>query len=162
MYSLIKVMHIGAFMLWLGPALGSWLVLTYMQRQQGETSTATYLVYRVFFATLVLEHVAFAGLLATGTWLAYSAGWFGSPWLWQKLLLIGAIVIPLEIVDVLLGNWKVKHWVERRANGLTLSATEQRLLQFYHGTFTKLALLLLPVTVLLIMVLAVSKQPVVG
>ena len=66
--------------------------------------------------------------------------------------------MPLEIVDVLLGNWKAKHWVERRANGLTLSATEQRLLQFYHGTFTKLALLLLPVTVLLIMVLAVSKQ----
>lgn len=158
MYSLVKVMHIGAFMLWIGPAMGSWLVLKYMQQQQGETSPATYLVYRVFFATLVLEHLAFALLLATGGWMAYSAGWFGSPWLWQKLLLVGAIVVPLELVDVYLGNWKVKQLVERRATGVDLSAQEQQLLQFYHGTFTKLALVLLPVTVLLIMHLAVSKQ----
>lgn len=160
MYNLIKVMHIGAFMLWIGPALGSWLVLKFMQRQQGETSPATYLVYRVFFATLVLEHLAFALLLATGGWMAYSAGWFGSPWLWQKLLLVGAVVIPLELLDVYLGNWKVKQLVERRANGANLNAKEQRLLQFYHGTFTHAALLLLPACVLAILWLAVSKHAV--
>lgn len=153
-------MHIGAFMLWIGPALGSWLVLKYMQQQQGETSPATYLVYRVFFTTLVLEHVAFALLLATGGWMAYSAGWFGSPWLWQKLLLVGAIVIPLELLDVYLGNWKVKQLVEQRATGANLNAKEQRLLQFYHGPFTHAALLLLPACVLAILWLAVSKQAV--
>lgn len=160
MYSLIKVMHIGAFMLWIGPALGSWLVLKYMQRQQGETSPATYLVYRVFFATLVLEHLAFVLLLATGGWMAYSAGWFGSSWLWQKLLLVGVIVIPLELLDVYLGNWKVKQLVERRANGADLNTKDQRLLQFYHVTFTYTALLLLPACVLAILWLAVSKQAV--
>lgn len=159
MYSLLKVMHIGAFMLWLGPALGSWLVLRYMQQQQGETSPATGLVYRVFFLTLTLEHIAFVTLLLTGSLMAYQAGWFYTPWLQQKLWLVLLVIVPLEIVDIWLGNWQAKRIVELRSLGHPLSARQEQLLHFYHQGFTKLALFVMPATILLIMWLAVSKQP---
>jgi len=159
MYSLLKVMHIGAFMLWLGPALGSWLVLRYMQQQQGEMSPATGLVYKVFFLTLTLEHIAFVTLLLTGSLMAYQVGWFYTPWLQQKLWLVLLVIVPLEIVDIWLGNWQAKRIVELRSLGHPLSARQEQLLQFYHQGFTKLALLVMPATILLIMWLAVSKQP---
>lgn len=160
MYSLVKVLHISSFMLWLGPALGSWLVLKFMQREQGETSVATSLVYRVFFFTLTIEHLAFASLLVTGSWLAITAGWLGSPWLWQKLAVVLLLVLPLELVDIYVGNWQAKRLVSLRSQGQPLSDSQQRLLLFYHGPFTKLALLLLPGSVFLILWLAVSKQAV--
>lgn len=159
MYSLLKVVHIGSFMLWLGPALGSWLVLRYMQQQQGETSHATSLVYRVFFLTLTLEHIAFFALLITGTFMAYQVGWFYTPWLQQKLWLVLLVIVPLEIVDIWLGNWQAKRIVELRSLGHPLSARQEQLLHFYHHSFTKLALLIMPPTILFIMWLAVSKQP---
>ena len=55
MYSLLKLIHIGSLVLWLGPALGSWLVLRYMQRQQGELSPATGLVYKVLGASVAVH-----------------------------------------------------------------------------------------------------------
>ena len=158
MYSLLKLIHIGSLVLWLGPALGSWLVLRYMQRQQGELSPATGLVYKVFFATITLEHVAFCTLLLSGTWMAFSYGWLEMPWLQNKLLLVLLLVVPLEIVDIWLGNWKVKQLVCRRSAGVALSENEQALIHFYHRGFTWFAIVLLPPTVLLIMWLAVSKQ----
>lgn len=158
MYSLLKVTHLGAFMLWLGPALGSWLVLRYMQQQEGETSRTTALVYKVFFLTLTLEHIAFCILLVSGGWMAYSAGWLHAPWLQQKLWLVLGLIIPLEIADIWLGNWQVKKLVTLRSKGQSLTPSQQTMVDFYHHGFTRIALVLLPVTVLLIMWLAVSKQ----
>lgn len=158
MYSLLKLIHIGSLVLWLGPALGSWLVLRYMQRQQGELSSATALVYKVFFATITLEHLAFCSLLLSGGWMALSYGWLDMPWLQNKLWLVLLLVVPLEIVDIWLGNWKVKQLVSRRSAGAVLSTKEQALIHFYHRGFTWFAVAMLPPTVLLIMWLAVSKQ----
>ena len=159
MYSLVKVLHLGAFLLWLGPALGSWLVLRYIRQQQGETSPATLLVYRVFVWTLTLEHLAFFGLLLSGFWMAWAAPWFEMPWIWHKLGLVLLIILPLEIIDIWLGNWVVPKIVRLQADGLPLNARQAQLLHWYHHGFTRLALLILPPTVLLIMWLAVSKQP---
>ena len=66
MHAALKVIHIGSLVRWLGPALGSWLVLRYMQQQEGELSPATAKVYRVFFWTLTLEHIALVTLLLSG------------------------------------------------------------------------------------------------
>lgn len=159
MYSLLKVIHIGSLIIWLGPALGSWLVLRYVQQQQGEMSSATSLVYKVFFLTLTLEHLAFCLLLISGTWMAFGYGWIDMPWLQNKLWLVLLLIIPLEIVDIWLGNWKVQQLIKQRALGVELTSTQQGFIQFYHKGFTHLALLTLPVTVLVIMWLAVSKQP---
>ncbi|WP_127026143.1 DUF2269 family protein [Rheinheimera mangrovi] len=159
MYSLLKVIHIGSLILWLGPALGSWLVLRYFQQQQGEISSGTSLVYKVFFLTLTLEHLALCTLLMSGAWMAFGYGWIDMPWLQNKLLLVLLLIVPLEIVDIWLGNWKVQQLIKKRSLGEALTSRQQNLIQFYHKGFTNLALLTLPVTVLAIMWLAVSKQP---
>jgi len=69
------------------------------------------------------------------------------------------LIVPLEIVDIWLGNWKVQQLIKKRSLGEALTSRQQNLIQFYHKGFTNLALLTLPVTVLAIMWLAVSKQP---
>lgn len=158
MYSLLKVVHLGSLVLWLGPALGSWLVLRYAQQQQGELGAATSLVYKVFFLTLTLEHVAFCTLLVTGASMAFGYGWIEMPWLQQKLWLVMLLIVPLEVADIWLGNWKVQQLVNKRIGGQQLTTRQHALIHFYHQGFTYLAILTLPITVLLIMWLAVSKQ----
>lgn len=159
MYSLLKVIHIGSLIMWIGPALGSWLVLRYFQQHQGEMSSGTSLVYKVFFLTLTLEHLALCTLFVSGAWMAFGYGWTDMPWLQNKLWLVLLLIVPLEIVDIWLGNWKVQQLIKQRALGVELTSKQQGLIQFYHKGFTHLALLTLPVTVLAIMWLAVSKQP---
>ena len=97
----LKVIHIGSLIMWLGPALGSWLVLRYVQQQQGEMSSATSLVYKVFFFTLTLEHLAFCFLLISGAWMAFGYGWIDMPWLQNKLWLVLLLAV-LTAAGVLL------------------------------------------------------------
>lgn len=144
--------------MWLGPAIGSWLALRYMQQQQGELAAATQQVYRVFFWTIVLEHIALCTLLLSGALMAFSFGFIAMPWLQQKLWLVLLLILPLELADIWLGNWKIKRLISKRNQGIVLTTSEQNIIRFYHREFTHLALLILPVTVLLIMWLAVSKQ----
>lgn len=68
------------------------------------------------------------------------------------------IIVPLEIVDIWLGNWKVNRLIAARSAGSALTSRQQALVQFYHKAFTNLALITLTATVLVIMWLAVSKQ----
>ncbi|PKM17975.1 MAG: DUF2269 domain-containing protein [Gammaproteobacteria bacterium HGW-Gammaproteobacteria-15] len=158
MYAALKVLHLGSLIMWLGPAIGSWLVLRYMQQQEGELSTATAKVYRVFFWTITLEHIALCSLLLSGAAMAFHYGSIAMPWLQQKLWLVLLLIVPLEIVDICLGNWKVKKLTEKRSRGTALSQREQAMISFYHKGFTNLALITLPLAVLVIMWLAVSKQ----
>ncbi|WP_317930886.1 DUF2269 family protein [Halioxenophilus sp. WMMB6] len=157
-YNLLKVIHIGSLVLWLGPALGAWLVLRVAQRQLGEEAEATRLIYSVFLLSVTLEHIALIALLASGVGMAVMAGWFGSGWLSVKLAIVGAVILPLEVVDIWLGNWQIYRIIGRQNRGLAITAGEAKWLAIYHGPFTKIALLLLPATVLVIMWLAVSKS----
>jgi len=158
MYATLKFVHLGSLIMWLGLALGSWLVLRYMQQHEGELAASTAKVYRVFFWTITLEHIALCSLLLSGAAMAFHYGFITMPWLQQKLWLVLLVIVPLEIVDIWLGNWKVKKLTEKRSAGAALSQREQALISFYHKGFTNLALITLPVTVLVIMWLAVSKQ----
>ena len=158
MYAALKVLHLGSLIMWLGPAIGSWLVLRYMQQQEGELSPATAKVYRVFFWTITLEHIALCSLLLSGAAMAFHYGFIAMPWLQQKLWLVLLLIVPLEIVDIWLGNWKVNRLIAARSAGTALTARQQALVQFYHKSFTNLALITLPATVLVTMRLAVSKQ----
>ena len=156
-YSILKLVHIGALVLWLGPALGAWIVLKAVEREEVNSVTAK--VNRAFFAMITLEHIAFFVLLATGLYMAMMAGWFATTWVHQKLLIIGLIIIPLEVVDIVLGNWLAAKASRNLYNGQKLSRREQRWLVIYHGPFTKLAIVIIPLSVILIMYLAVSKSP---
>lgn len=161
-YSILKLFHIGALILWLGPALGAWLVFKAVEKE--EISPVTEKVNRVFFAMITIEHIAFVVLLATGFMMAMTAGWFsagmsGAPWLSQKLMVIGLIIIPLEIVDLVLGNWLALKASNSMYSGEAINQKQKRWLEIYHGPFTKLAIALIPISVLLVMYLAVNKLP---
>lgn len=159
-YTLLKLIHIGAFLFWLGPALGAWFVLKFSQKETGELSATTSLVYRVFFFTIWLEHIALLVLLSTGVLQAIQYSMFEMVWLQQKVLVIMFLIIPLELIDIWLGNWKVRRLIEQRNSGRELSTGEYSLIRFYHKEFTYVSLALIPISVALIMWLAISKSPI--
>ncbi len=154
-YSLVKLIHLGALIFWLGPALGSWIVLKVCQHD-GIAKEALARLHRAFITTVVIEHVAFAALLVSGAYLAFNFNMQTLPWLQFKLAIVGIVLIPLEVIDVWLANFKIAKIAPKVIAG-TASSKEQALYDFYHGTFTKLALVLVPVSVLAIMWLAVSN-----
>ncbi len=156
-YAITKLIHIGALIFWLGPALGAWLVYKSVDTEQNKKSSLAKTVSRVFYQMIMLEHIALAALLITGILLAIQANWFSVPWLQQKLYLVGLIIIPLEVADIVLGNWLANRASGKLFSGQTLTEKEHWAHQFYHGLFTKIALILIPVSVTLIMYLAISK-----
>ncbi len=157
-YNLLKLIHLGSIILWLGPALGSWLVLRYSQKKTGELSDTTKLIYKVFFFTITVEHIAFVSLLSFGFLLAHTYNLLGLQWLQYKLAIVILIIIPLEVIDVWLGNWKIQKIINKRNLYLKLTSREQFYIKFYHTTFTNIALLTIPTSVLAIMWLAISKS----
>ena len=147
-YSALKVIHLGCLIFWLGPTLGSWWVL--LKVKQSKDRLATLAVYRIFLQTLWLEHIAFLGLIMSGAAMASITQAFGQPWLTTKLMIILAIIIPLEIVDIYIGNFKLPKLIGEQE--------QSKLEHFYHGIFTKTAIVLLPPAVLAIFILAVTKS----
>lgn len=159
MYSTVKVVHLLALIFWIGPALGSWLVLRYSQASEGEEAKTTQLVYKVFFYTIMLEHVALLVLLLSGAWMALSYELWKLEWLQQKLWIIAVVIVPLELLDIWLGNWKIRRLIEKRNLTGVLDVTEQWFVNFYNTTFIYIALAVLPVMTFAIMWLAVAKAP---
>lgn len=156
---IVKLLHLGALILWLGPALGAWWLLLSANRMLGEPTAVSHLLYTQFFKIVWLEHVAFMALLLSGFLYAWLAGFSfsGMPWLKLKLLLIALIVLPLEIVDIWFSHTKLTQTFKKRDPDTSYSAAETGLLSFYHGGFTRAALILLPATVLGIMWLTIAK-----
>lgn len=155
-YSLLKVIHLGALILWIGPALGAWLVLRKARAVYDVQSREYQLIERVFLGTLIIEHLAFITLLASGILMASQLGWWQAEWLQQKLWLVSGIIV-LEVIDIALGNWLLVRLHRRRARGQPLATSRAE--AFYHGIFTRVALFALPPASLAIIWLAVSKQP---
>ncbi|GAB1255607.1 hypothetical protein NBRC116494_01090 [Aurantivibrio plasticivorans] len=159
-YALIKTVHIGALILWLGPALGAWLVLRAIDQDNLTTDTTARGVVRIFYSTVVLEHIAFLVLIGSGTLLALNFDFWGSEWLQQKLLILLIAIIPLEIIDIYLGNWVAMKASSKIANNIDPTSWEKKGLSIYHGIFTKIALSIIPVAVTGIIFLAAGKSPI--
>ena len=106
-FAFLKIIHIGSLIFWLGPSLGAWCCLLVLRKQEGEFSSATQRLYQVFIKLLIVEHLAFMALLASGFWMAKT--WFGfqQPWLQWKLLIILCLIVPLELLDIWYGNIKL-------------------------------------------------------
>lgn len=154
-FAFLKIIHIGSLIFWLGPSLGAWCCLMIIRKQEGEYSTATQKLYQLFIKFLILEHVAFAGLLGSGICMAYF--WFGfQPWLQWKLFIILCLIIPLEALDIWYGNIKLGKLFSKKAI-VSYTAEETRLLNFYHRYITSGAIIILPVVLLAILWLVVAK-----
>lgn len=115
-------------------------------------------IARTFYLTIIIEHIAFITLLTSGFLLAQKLQYFGATWLTQKLAIIFIIIIPLEIVDILLGNWLAAKASKKLFTRIPLTPLETRCLSLYHGLFTKIALVLIPSSVIIVMILATGKS----
>lgn len=157
----LKIIHIGALVFWLGPSLGAWLMLGALRKQEGEFSRATHLGYKVFIQMLILEHVAFIFLLASGAGMAALVFGTGQAWLQWKLLIILLAIIPLEIADIWYGNIKLPLiFSQLNTQGYDkLSSTQ---LHIYHVYVTRLAIAVIPISVLAIMWLVIAKPNIIG
>jgi uncharacterized membrane protein len=156
-YALIKLVHLGALVLWLGPAFGAWLILRAVENNETGINAVTAKVSRVFFLIIALEHVAFGVLLATGLILGFHYGWAGTDWFKQKLFIVLVLIVPLELVDIALGNWLAANAAKKRYAGQPLQRLDRLALDVYHGVFTKIALVIIPLSVMTVMFLAISK-----
>lgn len=156
-YGIIKLVHLGALVFWLGPPLGAWLVLKTVEDGSYKPNSLAKRVSRVFYLTVILEHLAFISLLATGFLMAFKYDLLGAAWLSQKIFIVLLVIVPLEIFDVLLGNWIASTASKKLYAGRPLKSWERYWLEVYHGIFTKIALIIIPLSVLIIMYLATSK-----
>ena len=153
----LKLIHIGALILWLGPGLGAWLMMLVINRHFGEPSRVSHLAYRLFLRLMWLEHIALGFLLVSGLLLGWQTGQFDSQWLQTKLLIICLLLLPLEAIDVWFVHLRLPRLFARRQANTPYSSAEYRLLWLYHQRFTPLALLTLPLIVSAIMLLAIGK-----
>lgn len=157
-YGLAKIIHLAALVFWLGPPLGAWFVLKAVGSKEFVSGSVEDKVNKMFYLTLILEHVAFVVLIASGVYLAVVFNMLSGAWLKQKILIISVIVVPLEILDVLLGNWLANTASKKLYAGRVPSQWEKRGLEIYHGIFTKIAILVMPLCVFALMYLATTKS----
>lgn len=155
--SALKLIHIGALMFWIGPALGGWWMLRLANHRFGEPGMVSQFFYQAFLRLLWVEHVAFVCLLASGGALAAVQGWFGQSWLTAKLVVVVCIIVPMEATDIWLGHVRLPALFRQRHPSRPYSREESGLLAFYHGRFTGLALWTMPAAVTAVLWLAVSK-----
>jgi uncharacterized membrane protein len=152
----LKLIHISALIFWLGPSLGAWFVLLAMRKQQGEFTTATHLAYRIFIKMLILEHIAFVVLLATGISMIACLYDHPASWLQWKLLIVVVVIIPLEIADIWYGNIKLPQ-IFSHFNEAGYDAQQIKTLHIYHQYVTRAAIAIIPISVLTIMWLVIAK-----
>lgn len=152
----LKILHIGSLIFWLGPSLGAWLMLMALRKYQGEFTPATHLGYKVFIQMLIIEHVAFVALLISGIGMATLIFGFQQPWLQWKLMIIALVIIPLEIADIWYGNIKLpKIFSQLNAQGYEQKSAKR--LHIYHAYVTRIAIAVIPISVLAIMWLVIAK-----
>ncbi len=157
----LKILHIGALIFWLGPSLGAWFMLMALRQREGEFTPATHLAYKVFIQMLILEHVAFVCLLASGIAMAALVFGFAQPWLQWKLLIILLVIIPLEIADIWYGNIKLPQiFAQLNAQGYDKLSSAR--LHIYHEYVTRAAIVAIPVSVLAIMWLVIAKPNIIS
>src|SRR6187551_1281104 len=152
----LKILHIGSLIFWLGPSLGAWFVLLALRKHEGEITPATHLAYRIFIKMIILEHVAFVALIASGIGMACLVFGFNQPWLQWKLLIILFLIVPLEILDIWYGNIKLPQ-IFSEFNEAGYNMQQSKTLHIYHAYVTRFAIAVIPINVLAIMWLVIAK-----
>lgn len=102
-YLLLKLAHLFAVVLWIGPPLGAYLLL--FRAHKEKNADRIIWMERMTEKVLEIEHVAFVVLVASGfgmVWLSDGA-MFAMPWLQKKLWLFGGIVL-FELYDIWLAH----------------------------------------------------------
>jgi len=93
MYDTIKLIHIASISLMFGATMGNG-VLHLMAKNAGLSEARRALLHGVMAINQRIMGPSFIGLIASGLWMAYTAGLpFGALWLWLSITLTTALVI---------------------------------------------------------------------
>jgi hypothetical protein len=158
-FPVVKVVHLGALVIWLGPSGGAWMVLMLARRKAGEPSLVTHYLYRGFLQMLWLEHLGFFTLLASGIALLamYGLGALEATWLQLKLAIVIFVILPIEIPDLWYSHRRLPRIFASRRPDAPYTADELRVLDRYHRRFVPVFLPILLIAVVVVMWLAVAK-----
>jgi hypothetical protein len=158
-FPIVKVMHIGGLILWLGPSGGAWLVLMITRREVGDPSLVSHYLYLGFLRMLWVEHLGFVVMIGSGVALLSMYGFsaIGMTWLHWKLALVLGIVIPIEVADMWFSHRRLPGIFASRQPDAPYSKEDLRILRLYHRRFVPIALPVLLTTVVAVMWLALAK-----
>lgn len=158
-FPIVKVIHLGALVIWLGPSGGAWMVLMLARRKAGEPSLVTHYLYRGFFQMLWLEHAGFFALLASGIVMLgmFDFAMVQAKWLTIKLAILLLVILPIEVADLWFSHRGLPQLFVSRRPDAPYTERERRLLDAYHRRFVPVALPILLGAVVTMMWLAVAK-----
>jgi uncharacterized membrane protein len=102
-YLLGKLIHLFAVILWIGPPLGAYYLVfsAYRSKDQDRLIWAERCAEQV----LIVEHIAFVVLIASGAYLVWLSGgtMLAMPWLQKKLYLFAG-VFAFELYDIAIAH----------------------------------------------------------
>jgi|GEM_PF-2574880 len=103
-YRLLLYLHVLLVILYLGPSLGGSFV--YWRARKGRERAQILFALRSAKALYDFEHLTLLAVVASGLGLLWLGDWdpLAPGWLRQKLLLIGALLLPVEVWDVAVVN----------------------------------------------------------
>lgn len=140
-----------AYSYYVAPAFRAWMA----NKTEPELIRRRDAMIRAFDRGVVLEHVAFPGLLVTGLTMVWLNGWPLDQlnWLTAKLLIVALVFIPMEVVD-----YHISHLGGRKALALQADdhARYERQVGF-HWLFFRVTEKLVLAFVPLVFFLAVVK-----
>jgi len=155
---LLKLLHIGGLILWLGPSGGAWLLLQKAKRRLDPQTPEYRALYRDFLPFFWVEHLGLLLLLASGVLLLSIYGHAALSWTWLeiKLALVIGVVLPIEIIDIWFGHVRLPRWfATRKRPGAGYRAYDAY--AAYERKFVPISLPLLLAAVVAILWLAIAK-----
>ena len=102
----VKLMHIGGLILWLGPSGGAWLLLQLAKRRMDQQDIEYRDLYRDFLKFFWVEHFGLFLLITSGVLLLSMYGYSALDWTWLKLklALVLCVILPIEAMDMWFGH----------------------------------------------------------
>ncbi len=112
MYAALKIIHILALILWLGPAIGAYWIL--LKMGDHVSSQQRLVMERAYEFVLRVEHFAFLIVIASGLGLLHVIGsvFLKVDWFLTKLYLIAGIVL-IEIFDIYLSHFLFRRLIRK-------------------------------------------------
>ena len=149
-----KLLHLGGLILWLGPSGGAWLLLQLAKRRMDTQSTEYQALYRDFLPFFWIEHFGLFMLLGSGIFMLSLYGLPILDWTWIriKLVLVLCVIVPIEIMDIWFGHFRLPQWFSTNKTDSKVDAFNA-----YERKFVPISLPLMLVAVVIIMWLAVAR-----
>ncbi|WP_455200041.1 hypothetical protein [Kaarinaea lacus] len=158
-FPLLKLMHVGGLILWLGPSGGAWLLVQLSKRRMDQQSNEFRQLYQDFLKFFWLEHLGLFLLLGSGILLLITQGYpvLDLLWLKWKIGLILCVIVPIEIADIWFGHVQLPQIFSSQKPNIASTRDKINSYDSYERRFAPLALPPLLLSVIAIMWLAIAR-----